>query len=311
MPELSIIIVNYNVKEHLGNCISSIIDASQGISTEIIVVDNNSYDGSAEYIQQKFTGLGNLKIIENESNFGFAKANNIGVQHAKGDYLLILNPDTILQEDTLSKCMEYYKNNPLTGALTCKLILPNGKLDLACRRSFPYPSVAIYRMLGLSKLFPKSHRLARYNLTYLDENETYEVDSIVGAFMLIRKDIFGQVGGFDEDYFMYGEDLDLCYRIKAAGYKIFYYSGTSIIHYKGESTRKSSVSYVNNFYGAMKLFAEKNLKEQSSVVNFLIRISISYRSLFSYLKRFFSFSYPFYRFNTYNNRIAYFNLFKI
>jgi hypothetical protein len=292
MPELSIIIVNFNVKEHLANCITSILDASKKVNTEIIVVDNNSFDGSVEFIQKKFPHLENLKIIENESNFGFAKANNIGVRQASGDYLLILNPDTILQEDTLTKCLDYYKQNPLAGALTCKLVLPNGKLDLACRRSFPSASVAIYRMIGLSRLFPKSRKFARYNLTYLDENETYEVDAIVGAFMFISRRIFEQVGGFDEDYFMYGEDIDLCFRIKNAGYKNYYYSGTSIIHYKGESTRKSSVSYVNNFYGAMKIFAEKNLKQSSWILNFLIRISISYRSFFSYLKRFIANTYP-------------------
>lgn len=292
MFDLSVIIVNYNVKELLENCIQSVIAASKNLKTEIIIVDNNSFDGSVNYISNKFADFSNVKIIPSEVNLGFAKANNLAVEKSQGKYLLILNPDTILQEDTLEKCLAYYEDTPSIGCLTCKLILPNGKLDLACRRSFPTPSVALYRIFGLSKLFPKSRIFGKYNLTYLDENQTYEVDAVVGAFMFLSKNVFELIGGFDEDYFMYGEDLDLCYKIKKAGYKIFYYSGTSIIHYKGESTKKSSVSYVNNFYGAMKIFVEKNLHQTSLLLNLLIKILIFYRASVSYFKRFILFVYP-------------------
>ncbi len=292
MTDISVIIVNYNVKELLEQCISSVIAASNNLNTEIIVVDNNSFDGSISYLRSKFPNESRLKLIESPINLGFAKANNLGVKEAKGDYVLILNPDTILQEDTLDKTLDFYQKNKNSGAVSCKLILPNGKLDLACRRSFPTPSVAVYRILGLSRLFPKSKLFGKYNLTYLDENETYEVDAIVGAFMLIKRSVYDQVNGFDEDYFMYGEDLDLCFKIKKAGYKIFYYPDTSIIHYKGESTKKSSVSYVNNFYGAMQVFVKKNLNTNFWLMNFLIKLSIFYRAFISYTSRFFRFNYP-------------------
>jgi len=290
--DISVIIVNYNVKELLEQCINSVFSSSANLDVEIIVVDNNSFDGSIEYLKSKFPANSRLKLIESPVNLGFAKANNLGAKEAKGEYLLILNPDTILQEDTLEKSLQYYKEHKDLGALTCKLILPNGQLDLACRRSFPTPSVAVYRILGLSRLFPKSKTFGKYNLTYLDENKTYEVDAIVGAFMLIKKDVYEKVKGFDEDYFMYGEDLDLCFRIKQAGYKIVYYPDTSIIHYKGESTKKSSISYVNNFYGAMQVFVKKNLKTSFWLMNFLIRLSIIYRASISYFTRFLRNNYP-------------------
>ncbi|MBN8585600.1 MAG: glycosyltransferase [Ignavibacteria bacterium] len=292
MIDISVIIVNYNVKELLEQCINSILKASDGLKVEIIVVDNNSFDGSIEYLKNKFPSHPSIKLIESPINLGFAKANNLGVKESRGEYLLILNPDTILQEDTLTSSLKFYKETPGIGAMTCKLILPNGKLDLACRRSFPTPSVAVYRIMGLSRLFPKSRKFGKYNLTFLDENSTYEVDAIVGAFMLIKRDVYEKVKGFDEDYFMYGEDLDLCFRIKKAGYKIYYYPDTSIIHYKGESTKKSSISYVNNFYGAMQVFVKKNLNTSFWLMNLLIRISIIYRASISYFTRLVKNNYP-------------------
>jgi O-antigen biosynthesis protein len=290
--DLSIIIVNYNVKILLENCINSIFSAIKKLNVEIIIVDNNSYDGSIAYIKTRFQDVACIKIVESKINLGFGKANNIAAKEAKGKYLLILNPDTVLQEDTLEKTLNFYNSVPNIGVVTCKLVLPNGKLDLACRRGFPDTVVAVYRMLGLSKLFPKSKLFGRYNLTYLDENQTYEVDSICGAFMLVRKDIFDKVHGFDEDYFMYGEDIDLCFRIKKAGFKIFYYSETRAIHFKGESTRKSSLSYVNNFYGAMGIFVKKNLHDKFALMNLIIRLSIFSRASLSYILRFIKFSYP-------------------
>ena len=292
MIDVSVIIVNYNVKDLLVNCVTSILSSSGDLNIELIVVDNNSFDGSVEQLKYKFPDNNAVKIIESRVNLGFGKANNLGVKSARGKYLLLLNPDTVVQEDTIEKTIKFYEENPKAGAVSCKLVLPNGKLDLACRRSFPKPSVAIYRILGLSKLFPRSKTFAGYNLTYLDENQTYEVEAICGAFMMIRKDIYEEVGGFDEDYFMYGEDLDLCFRIKKAGYKVFYYSGTSTIHFKGESTRKSSISYVSNFYGAMKIFVQKNLKKKSVLLNILLRLFIIYRAFISYFVRFIKAVYP-------------------
>ncbi len=287
MVDLSVIIVNFNVKHLLENCIRSVLISSRNINIEIVIVDNNSFDGSSEYIRSKFGECENIHLIESRTNLGFAKANNLGLKDASGKYILILNPDTILKEDTINKCIEFFEHEKKIGALTCKLILPNGKLDLACRRSYPSSSVAFYRMVGLSKIFPKSKIFGKYNLTYLDENSTYEVDAICGAFMFMRKDLFESLNGFDEDYFMYGEDLDLCYRIKNAGFKIFYFSGTSIIHYKGESTKKSSISYVNNFYGAMRIFVEKNFHKSFKMMTTMVKMLIFYRELISFVKRFF------------------------
>lgn len=292
MIDISVIIVNYNVKELLEQCVKSVLEASEGLCIEIIIVDNNSFDGSVSYITEKFGKDDRIKLISSNVNLGFSKANNLAAKKACGKYLLFLNPDTVLREDTLRKTLEFYKSRDDIGAMTCKVMLPNGKLDLACRRSFPTPWIAFYRMIGLSKLFPKSKVFGRYNLTYLDENMTYEVDSIVGAFMFMKREIFEKVGGFDEDYFMYGEDIDLCYRIKKNGYKIYYYPETSIIHYKGESTKKSSLSYVSNFYGAMQIFARKNLNSRFILLDILVRISILYRSLLSYVKRLMIYFYP-------------------
>jgi GT2 family glycosyltransferase len=178
MLDISVIIVNYNVKELLEQCIKSVFSSVRNYKFEILVVDNNSYDGSVEYINDKFPGNPNIRVIASDINLGFAKANNLGIKNANGEYILILNPDTILKEDTIEKTLDFYKKDKSIGAVTCKLILPNGKLDLACRRSFPTPSVALYRILGLSRLFPRS-KTGKYNPTYLDEDSVCEVDAIV------------------------------------------------------------------------------------------------------------------------------------
>ncbi|MEO6694633.1 MAG: glycosyltransferase [Ignavibacteria bacterium] len=291
MADVSVIIVNYNVKDLVDSCISSIYKANDNkYNIEIFFVDNNSIDGSSEYISSKFP---DIIVINNDSNLGFSKANNQALRNAKGKYILILNPDTILEEGTFEKLINFTEKDKCTGAVTSKLILANGKLDSACRRSFPIPSVAIPRILGLSKLFPDNRFFGKYNLTYLDENKIYEVDSICGAFMFIPKAVLDRVGLFDEDYFMYGEDLDLCFRIKKAGYKIFYFPEVTTIHFKGESTRKTNLSYVNNFYGAMKIFVRKNFTGASRSLSLLLQTGIYSRSAFSYFKRFISYMiYP-------------------
>ena len=285
MADISVVIVNYNVKDLAENCISSVYKANnEKYDIEIFFVDNNSIDGSVEYISEKFPGI---NVISNGRNIGFSKANNIALRKAKGKYILILNPDTLLEEGTFEKLIAFTENNQNTGAVTSKLILANGKLDSACRRSFPTPSVAIPRILGLSKLFPSSKIFGKYNLTYLDENKTYEVDAICGAFMFIPKKILDESGLFDEDYFMYGEDLDLCFRIKKKGYRIFYYPEITTIHFKGESTKKTNLSYVNNFYGAMKIFVRKNFSGAPRLLSSFLQIGIYARSAASYTKRFF------------------------
>lgn len=285
MVDVSVVIVNYNVKDLVDSCITSVYKANNNkYNIEIFFVDNNSIDGSPEMISSKFPGV---KIIANESNIGFSKANNQALRKVSGNHVLILNPDTILEEGTFDKLINFTEKDKRIGAVTSKLILANGKLDSACRRSFPTPSVAIPRILGLSKLFPGSKFFGKYNLTYLDENKTYEVDSICGAFMFIPKTVFDKVGLFDEEYFMYGEDIDLCFRIKKNGFKIFYFPEVTTIHFKGESTRKTNLSYVNNFYGAMKIFVRKNFTGASRILSVVLQAGIYSRSTFSYFKRFF------------------------
>ena len=217
---LSIIIVSYNNKKLLKQTLDSIYDTIQKINYEIIIVDNNSMDGSIDLVKQNYR---QIIIIENKKNLGFSCANNIGINQAKGRYMLLLNSDTVVTDNCFEKCIKYMDEHPDIGALGCKVVLSDGKLDPACKRSFPTPEVSFYRMTGLSWLFPKSKRFGRYNLTYLDEDAIHEVDSLVGAFMMVRREGIEQVGLLDEDFFMYGEDIDWCYRIKQAGWKIVYY----------------------------------------------------------------------------------------
>lgn len=283
MAKLSIIIVNYNIKDIVDGCIDSIYKSNvSGLDLEIFFVDNHSIDGSADYIESKYPGV---IVIRNEKNLGFSKANNIALKRITGDYVLLLNPDTIISEGTFDKLIKFVESRPNIGAVTTKLIRANGELDLACRRSFPTFSVTFPRIIGLSKLFPKVKLFSKYNLTYLDENETYEVDAICGAFMFMKTEVVKKTGLFDEDYFMYGEDLDYCYRIKKQGYKNYYYSEVSTVHLKGESTRKTNIAYVNNFYGAMSIFVKKNLRSSGFILLFLLQLGIFLRSAISYLKR--------------------------
>ncbi|MBZ4687992.1 MAG: glycosyl transferase family 2 [Clostridiales bacterium] len=265
--DLSVIIVSYNNKKLLKQTIDSIYDTRQNINFEIIVVDNKSTDGSVELIKQNYN---QVKLIENKNNLGFSKANNIGIKQSKGRYILLLNSDTIVTDNCFEKCIKYMKQHPDIGALGCKVVLPDGKLDPACKRSFPTPEVSFYRMTGLSKLFPKSKRFGKYNLTYLDEDEIHEVDCLVGAFMMVKRETIEQVGLLDEDFFMYGEDIDWCYRIKNAGWKIVYYPEAQIIHYKGGSSDKKNPKLIYEFYRSMYLFYNKHYKDKYSFLTTLL-----------------------------------------
>jgi len=276
--DLSIIIVNYNVKEFIQNLLESIKSASLNLKTEIIVVDNASDDGSIELIKQKYPYV---HLIENHRNEGFSKANNLGLKIAKGKYLLLLNPDTIVKEDTFEKMISFFEATPEAGMAGCKLLNTDGTLQLACRRGFPGPWASFTKVTGLSTLFPKSPLFARYNLTYLDENKTYAVDAISGAFMMIRREVYEKIGGLDETFFMYGEDLDLCYRVNKAGYKVYYVHSTEIIHYKGESTKRSNLNEVKVFYEAMHIFVKKYYSGSFFLLLFL-RLAISIREMFAF-----------------------------
>ena len=277
--ELSIIIVNYNVKEFLQNLLHSLQKSVSSITHEIIVVDNASDDGSVEFIREKFP---QINLIVCQTNLGFSKANNLGLKVSKGKFILLINPDTIVSEDTITKMIEFLNEHPDAGLVGCKILNPDGSLQLACRRSFPGPWTSFCKVTGLSTLFPNSRLFAKYNLTYLDENSTYEVDAISGSFMMMKREVYEKIGGFDEQFFMYGEDLDLCYRIQKNGYKVYYYPGTQIIHYKGESTKRSGLDETKYFYDAMNLFVKKHFSS-FYLVEIILRSAIGFRKFFAFL----------------------------
>ena len=282
MPKLSIIIVNYNVKEFILNLLKSITSAAKDFSYEVIIVDNASDDGSIEVIKEKYPSV---NLIVNNKNVGFGKANNQALLQAKGEFFLLLNPDTIVKEDTFEKMFDFFERNPEAGMAGCKVLNPDGTLQLACRRSFPGPWTSFTKVTGLSSLFPKSKLFAKYNLTYLDENKSYEVDAISGSFMFIRKEVYEKIGGFDPEFFMYGEDLDLCYRVQKSGYKVYYVHSTEIIHYKGESTKRSSLDETKVFYDAMHLFVKKHFSSSFLVETILqfaifVRKSIAFANVY-------------------------------
>ena len=255
--DLSVILVSYNVKEFLEQALVSVQNALGDLRAEIIVVDNASHDGSAALLRQKFP---QVQLIANPENLGFARACNQGLRQARGRYRVLLNPDTVVQEDTFSKMIAFCEAHPDTGLLGCKILNPDGSLQLACRRSFPTPWVAFTRLSGLSRLFPNSRLFGRYNLTYLDPDESYEVEAVSGSMMMVRAEVLDDVGYLDESFFMYGEDLDWCYRIRAGGWKVRYFAGTQIIHFKGESSKKAEFDRLRMFYQAMILFVKKHFK---------------------------------------------------
>jgi GT2 family glycosyltransferase len=282
--KLSVIIVNYNVQHFLEQCLHSVRKAAHGMATEVFVVDNNSVDGSVQMVQEKFP---EVILIANKQNTGFSRANNQAIRIAKGEYVLLLNPDTVVEENTFRKVVEFMDAHPDAGGLGVQMIDGKGNFLPESKRGLPTPSVAFYKIFGLSALFPKSKTFGRYHLGYLDRNQTHPVEVLSGAFMLLRKTALDKVGLLDEDYFMYGEDIDLSYRIILGGYRNYYFHDTRIIHYKGESTKKSSVNYVFVFYRAMVIFAKKHFSQSNaSLFSFLINIAIWLRAGFAILARF-------------------------
>ncbi len=267
--DLSIIIVNYRTYDLTKQAIESVITKNHPFKYDIYVVDNASEDGSLEKLQKDFSTEienGLIKFIASAENRGFSYANNLALKEISSNNILLLNSDTIVVDDCLEKCLHYLESHPQTGALGCKVVLPNGKLDKACRRSFPDVSVSFYRMTGLSRLFPESKRFGKYNLCYLDDDGTYEIDCLVGAFMMVKSEVIKQIGLLDESFFMYGEDIDWCYRIKEAGWKIVYYGEAQIIHFKGSSSQKQKSKLIYEFYKSMYIFYNKHYKEKNSII---------------------------------------------
>lgn len=272
--ELSVVIVNYNVQYFLEQCILSVQAASENLKVEMIVVDNNSTDGSCVMLQEKFP---EVQLIKNKVNAGFSKANNQGVAISKGTYVLILNPDTIVAEDTLVKILNFAKTKQNLGILGVKLIDGAGNFLPESKRGIPTPQVSFYKLFGIS-----GARTGKYYAAHLDENESGKVEILVGAFMLIKSEIYNEVHGFDEDYFMYGEDIDLSFKVLNKGYQNYYFADTQVLHYKGESTKKD-VKYLKYFHGAMKIFYRKHFK-LNRIYDFIMSFGIEFWFLLKYFK---------------------------
>ncbi|NHM06278.1 glycosyltransferase family 2 protein [Flavobacterium sp. CYK-4] len=274
--QISVVILNYNVRYFLEQCVLSVQKALQNLDGEIIVVDNNSPDDSCTMIKQRFP---NVKLIENKENSGFPKGNNIGVAVAQGEYLCILNPDTVVAEDTFEKLLEFAKTKTNLGIVGCKLIDGTGNFLPESKRGIPTPFVAMAKISGLYKLFPKVPLFGKYYAQHLTENQTGKVDVLVGAFMLMKRSLYNELSGFDEAFFMYGEDIDLSYRSLKSGNENYYFAGTTVIHYKGESTVKDR-KYLERFQTAMQLFYHKHFK-----VSFVFKVFMDFGAyVFSVVK---------------------------
>lgn len=276
--KLSIVIVNYNVKYFLEQCLVSVRRAIAGIDAEVIVVDNASRDGSIEYLKPRFN---DVTFIASDKNLGFARTNNQAINISKGEYILLLNPDTIIAEQTVSEFISFMDSHPEAGGCGTYMMHTNGTFAFESRRGLPTPFVAFCKMSGLSSLFPKSHTFGRYYMRYLDEHETNQIEIISGAFMFLRREALEKSGLLDEKFFMYGEDIDLSYRILKNGYKN-YFLPSPIIHYKGESTNKSSFKYVHTFYQAMQLFFKKHYSHYSFLISLPIKLAIWVRAMLAY-----------------------------
>lgn len=281
--KLSIIIVNYNVKNFLDQCLNSVFKAISNIDAEVFVVDNISSDDSVEMVKTKYP---QVKLIANQKNVGFSIANNQAIKLANGEYILLLNPDTVVEEDTFEKCITFSDNHPKLGGLGIKMIDGNGIFLPESKRGLPSPSVSFYKIFGLSSLFPKSKKFAKYHLGYLNEDEINEIEILSGAYMWMRKSVLDEIGYLDESFFMYGEDIDLSYRIIKAGYQNYYFPKAKIIHYKGESTKKGSINYVFVFYNAMIIFSKKHFTKNAKAFSFFINIAIYLRAALALVVRF-------------------------
>lgn len=280
-PDVSVLIVNYNVKDYLQQCLRSIQGAQGEISIQIVVVDNASTDNTMADLPPLFP---DVLWVPSTENLGYGRGNNLGLSHCTGRYVLFLNPDTIIQPDTLATMVAYLDRHPEVGLAGCTVYNPDGTFQLACRRGFPTPWASFTKLFGLQTLFPRLKLFAQYNLTYLPVDNTYDVDALIGAFMIGPRSVITDAGGFDPAFFMYGEDLDLCYRIQKSGKAIRYVHTTSIVHFKGESTRRSSMDEVRVFYDAMKIFARKHYGRSTLFLLFL-HAGIAMRSFVEHVLR--------------------------
>ncbi len=323
MPKLAVIIVNYNTRDLLALCLRSVYATRTPFPFHVLVVDNRSTDGSAEMVKSKFPqatliisdrnggfgyannlalrwlaeqdelpseGSGGEAVTLRGSGDGFQPPDEVPVAGSSPfrfpcDYILFLNPDTVLPPDALDETVRFLEERPEAGVVGPKVVKPDGSLDLACRRSFPTPASSLFKLTGLSRLFPRSRAVARYNLTYLSDDETAEVDSVMGAYMLVCARALEEAGLFDERFFMYGEDLDLAYRIKGRGRKVFYYPAVEVLHHKGASSRKQSDRSIREFYRAMHIFYRKHYAQsRPGIINAVITVGIAARGKIALLQ---------------------------
>lgn len=281
--DLSVIVVSYNVRYFLEQCLHSVFRASEGIACEIFVVDNNSGDGSAAMVKTLFP---EVKLITNDKNPGFSSANNQALGTASGRYILLLNPDTIIEEDTFTGCIRFMEEHRDAGAVGVRMINGRGRLLPESKRALPTPSTAFFKMTGLAKLFPRSAIFNRYYMGYLDDQKTTRADIISGAFMFLKREAVEKTGLLDERFFMYGEDVDYSYRTQKAGFNNYYFPGVRIIHFKGESTKKEHLNPVLHFYRAMAIFVKKHFSGgRHKILVFLINMAIFFSAGLSMLKK--------------------------
>ena len=288
--KLAVLIVNYNVKYFLKQCLASVFGSEKELSDgttlelDVWVVDNDSVDGSVEMVRNEFP---EVHLIANHENVGFAKANNQALAQTSGsDFCLLLNPDTVVENDTFVKCVDFMRLHPDTGGLTVKMVDGDGNYLKESKRGFPSPEASFYKISGLINLFPHSKRIAAYYMGHLPENEVNEIEIMPGAFLMVSREAYNKIGGLDESYFMYGEDIDYSWRIRLAGFKNYYFPLTHIIHYKGESTKRGSMNYVYTFYNAMSIFVKRYFSGSNArLFNALLRMAIWLRALAAWGKR--------------------------
>lgn len=277
MLDLSVVIVSYNSRHFIQLCLDSLSVALDGLQTEVIVVDNLSTDDSCALIASKYPWV---HLIANKDNVGFGRANNQAIRIAKGRHTLLLNPDTIVSKSSILSSMAMLDNDEKNGAIGIKMIDGSGAFLPESKRGLPTPKVAFYKAFGLAKIFPRSSEFSRYYLGHLSPNEPAEVEVLAGAYMLIKTDVLKTCDGFDEDFFMYGEDIDLSYRITQLGYRILYNPEFPIVHFKGESAGRDA-AWTKRFYDAMHLFSEKHFSNQGVFLNLLVNVGIRFRKLFA------------------------------
>lgn len=271
--ELSVIIVSYNVSELLKNCLRSVKKASENVDCEIFVVDNNSTDDSCDMVEREFS---EILLLKNKVNSGFSTANNQAIRLSKGRFILLLNPDTVIEHDTLVKCINFMKDHPDAGAIGVRMINGNGKFLPESKRALPTPQTAFFKSFGLSYLFPESRLFNRYYLAHINMFETSLTEVISGAFMFIRGEALLKTGLLDEDFFMYGEDIDLSYRLLQAGYNNYYFPDTQIIHLKGRSTSRRGFTDILHFYKAMRIYVKKRSEGEKLKLWHLLLIAAIY-----------------------------------